>query len=234
MQLSPPKPQPHPHPQPLFSCIKFPPFKLMYLSVLRARKLLNLPIKNLSFLFFSMIYTILKTKKVLQNFKKYLNRNLRYVNIPIWQMKEVKNMDEKLAEKILNKFDLLSERFDTLSEGFDTLSERFGSLQTNIMGEISELKANQIVMQNEISELKANQIVMQNEISDLKIGQAIMQDEIKGIKRGQTVILRSVTQMKKDIIGLKHTVRHLDERIDAVLMDVETIDEKTESLKIVQ
>jgi hypothetical protein len=43
-------------------------------------------------------------------------------------MKEVKNMDEKLAEKILNKFDLLSERFDTLSEGFDLLSERFGSL----------------------------------------------------------------------------------------------------------
>lgn len=38
------------------------------------------------------------------------------------------NMDEKLAEKILNKFDLLSERFDTLSEGFDLLSERFGSL----------------------------------------------------------------------------------------------------------
>ena len=133
-----------------------------------------------------MIYTILKTKKVLQNLKKYLNRNLRYVNIPICQMKEVKNMDEKLAEKILNKFDLL------------------------------------------------NQIVMQNDISDLKIGQAIMQDEIKGIKRGQTVILRSVIQMKKDIIGLKHTVRHLDERIDAVLMDVETIDEKTESLKIVQ
>lgn len=69
-------------------------------------------------------------------------------------------MDEKLAEKILNKFDLLS--------------ERFGSLQTNIMGEISGLKAN-------VKELKANQ-----------------------------------------------------ERLSASQEELKTIDEKTESLKIVQ
>lgn len=126
----------------------------------------------------------------------------------------------KVSWKILNKIDLLS-------EGLDSLSKRFNSLQTNIIGEISGIKSN-------VEELKANQIVMQYEISDLKTGQAIMQDEIKSIKRGQTVIIRSVTQMKKDIIGLKHIVKHLDERIDAVLMDVETMDEKTEELKIVR
>ena len=61
-----------------------------------------------------------------------------------------------------------------------------------------------------------------------------MQEEIRSIKRGQTVIIRAATQMKKEIIGLKRETKHLNERIDAVLMDVETVNEKTEQLKMVR
>lgn len=122
-------------------------------------------------------------------------------------------MDEKLAQKIL---------------------DRINSLETNIREEISELKANQEELKTNQEELKANQVIMQYEISDIKTGQAIMQDEIKSIKRGQTLIIRSATRMQKDITYLKNETRHLNERIEAVLMDVETVDKKTEKLKMVQ
>ena len=40
-------------------------------------------------------------------------------------------------------------------------------------------------------------------------------------------------KMKKDVVYLKHTVKHLDERIDSVLIEIETVDKKTEESKIV-
>ncbi len=76
---------------------------------------------------------------------------------------------------------------------------------------------------------------MQYEISDLKAGQVIMQEEIRSIKRGQTVIIRAATQNEKRNNWLKRENKTFKmKRIDAVLMDVETVNEKTEQLKMVR
>lgn len=94
---------------------------------------------------------------------------------------------------------------------------------------MSEMLAQEIL--NKLNVLINNQEGMQEDIISLKTNQKEIVKNQKNMAKDITTLKLNQRVMKKDIRLLKKGQIRLNNRIEAVLMDVDLIDQKAESIK---